>query len=118
MYKEIAMRKRISLIAFAAVISIVFANQCVLAEDANAQKGKEKAMSVQLQWFGHASFKITEGNTIIYIDPWKLKEAKHDASVVLISHSHFDHYSADDIKKVSGPQTRVIGAGDVIKKAG
>jgi L-ascorbate metabolism protein UlaG (beta-lactamase superfamily) len=86
--------------------------------DKSGQKGKEKTMSVKLQWFGHASFKITDGNTIVYIDPWKLKDAKHDATVVLISHSHYDHYSADDIKKVSGPQSKLIGAGDVIKKQG
>jgi L-ascorbate metabolism protein UlaG (beta-lactamase superfamily) len=88
----------------------------VNAEEPNAVKGKEKAMSVKLQWFGHASFKITEGSTVIYIDPWKLKDAMHDATIVLISHSHYDHYSAGDIKKVSGAQTKLIGAGDVIKK--
>jgi L-ascorbate metabolism protein UlaG (beta-lactamase superfamily) len=116
--KEIAVRKRISFIVFTSVISIICTSQRIFAADNAVQKEREKAMSVKLQWFGHASFKITEANTIIYIDPWKLKDAKHDASVVLISHSHFDHYSAEDIKKVSGLQTRIIGAGDVIKKQG
>jgi L-ascorbate metabolism protein UlaG (beta-lactamase superfamily) len=112
------MRKRISFIVSTSVISIICASQCIFA-DANAvQKERGKAMPVQLQWFGHASFRITEGNTIIYIDPWKLKDAKHDATAVLISHSHFDHYSPEDIKKVSSAQTKLIGAGDVIKKQG
>jgi L-ascorbate metabolism protein UlaG (beta-lactamase superfamily) len=118
MFKEIAMRKRIPLIAFTAVISIVCANQCVFAEDANVQKGKEKAMSVQLQWFGHASFRISSGSDVIYIDPWKLKETPHDATVVLVSHSHYDHYSAGDIAKVSGMTTKLVAAGDVIQKQG
>jgi L-ascorbate metabolism protein UlaG (beta-lactamase superfamily) len=116
--KEIAVRKRISFIVFTSVISIICTSQRIFA-DANAvQKEREKAMSVKLQWFGHASFKITEGNTIIYIDPWKLKETPHDATVVLVSHSHYDHYSADDIAKVSGMTTKFIAAEDVVKKQG
>ena len=90
----------------------------VLAEETSGQEGKEKAMSVKLQWFGHASFRISEGNTIVYIDPWKLKDAKHDATLVLVSHSHHDHYSADDIAKVSGMTTQLIGAADVIQAQG
>lgn len=39
-----------------------------------SEEGKEAAMAVKLQWFGHASFKITAGEDVIYIDPWKLKE--------------------------------------------
>jgi L-ascorbate metabolism protein UlaG (beta-lactamase superfamily) len=112
------MRKRISFIVSTSVISIICASQCIFA-DANAvQKERGKAMPVQLQWFGHASFRITEGNTIIYIDPWKLKDAKHDATAVLISHSHFDHYSAEDIEKVSGMTTKFIAAEDVVQKQG
>jgi L-ascorbate metabolism protein UlaG (beta-lactamase superfamily) len=89
-----------------------------LAGEPAGQKGKEKTMSVKLQWLGHASFKITDGNTVIYIDPWKLKEAAHDATLVLVSHSHGDHYSADDINKVSASATKLIAAGDVIQQAG
>jgi L-ascorbate metabolism protein UlaG (beta-lactamase superfamily) len=112
------MRTRISLIAFTAIISIVFANPRIFAEDNAVQKGKEKAMSVKLQWFGHASFRISSGSDVIYIDPWKLKDTPHDATVVLVSHSHYDHYSADDIAKVSGMTTKFVAAEDVIQKQG
>ncbi|MGB7581447.1 MAG: MBL fold metallo-hydrolase [Sedimentisphaerales bacterium] len=112
------MRTRISLIAFTAIISIVFANPSIFAEDTAVQKGKENTMPVQLQWFGHASFKISSGSDVIYIDPWKLKDAPHDATIVLVSHSHYDHYSAEDIAKVSGMATKFVAAGDVIQKQG
>jgi L-ascorbate metabolism protein UlaG (beta-lactamase superfamily) len=79
---------------------------------------REKAMTIKLQWFGHASFKITDGNTVIYIDPWKLKETKHDATLILVSHSHYDHYSAPDIEKVSNFNTRLVASGDVITAEG
>jgi L-ascorbate metabolism protein UlaG (beta-lactamase superfamily) len=110
------MRTRILLIAFTAIISIVCVNQRIFAEETAVQKGKEKAMSVKLQWFGHASFKISSGSDVIYIDPWKLKDAPHDATIVLVSHIHYDHYSAEDIAKVSGMTTKFISAEDVVQK--
>ena len=104
------------MIALTAIISIVCANQHVFAEETAIQKGKEKAMSVKLQWFGHASFKISSGSDVIYIDPWKLKDAPHDGTIVLVSHIHYDHYSAEDIAKVSGMTTKFISTEDVIQK--
>jgi len=111
------MRKCISIVTFI-ITGVTVCNQYVFAEEKQVQKEKEKAMSVKLQWFGHASFKITEGNTVVYIDPWKLKETPHDATIVLVSHSHYDHFSAPDIAKVSGMTTKLIAAGDVIQKQG
>lgn len=73
-------------------------------------------MSITIQWLGHASFKMTGAEAVVYIDPWKLSESPKDASMVLVSHSHYDHYSAEDIRKVSGPQTRIIGPADVAGK--
>jgi L-ascorbate metabolism protein UlaG (beta-lactamase superfamily) len=90
----------------------------VLAETPAVQKERGQTMPVKLQWLGHASFRISDGNTVIYIDPWKLKDDKHDATLVLVSHSHYDHYSAGDIAKVSGMTTKLIAAGDVIQKQG
>ena len=77
---------------------------------------KEAAMGTTLQWLGHASFKIYHENTVIYIDPWKLKDSPHDATLVLVSHSHYDHYSPSDIARVSGAETKLIASADVVKK--
>jgi L-ascorbate metabolism protein UlaG (beta-lactamase superfamily) len=77
---------------------------------------KEAAMGLTLQWLGHASFKICHEDTILYIDPWKLKDSPHDATLVLVSHSHHDHYSPEDIAKVSSPETKLIASSDVIAK--
>jgi len=90
----------------------------VLAETPAVQKEREEAMPVKLQWLGHASFKISDGNTVIYIDPWKLKDASHDATLVLVSHSHDDHYSAETIGKVSRAGTKLIASADVIGEEG
>ena len=77
---------------------------------------KEAAMGTTLQWLGHAGFKICHEKTVIYIDPWKLKDSPHDATLVLVSHSHYDHYSPEDIAKVSGAETKLIASADVVTR--
>lgn len=73
-------------------------------------------MDTTLQWLGHASFRICYEDTVIYIDPWKLKGSPGEATVVLVSHSHYDHYSTQDIAKVSGPDTKLVASADVVQK--
>lgn len=70
---------------------------------------------VMIQWLGHASFLIRDAVTI-YIDPWKLKRSEPPADLILVSHSHYDHFSPPDIEKVSAAGTRIIGAGDLAGK--
>ncbi|MFB0552932.1 MAG: MBL fold metallo-hydrolase [Phycisphaerae bacterium] len=80
------------------------------------ETGKEASMGITIQWLGHASFKICHEDIVIYIDPWKLKESPHDANLVFVSHSHHDHYSPEDITKISGPDTKLIASADVVAK--
>lgn len=70
-------------------------------------------MSVKIKWLGHASFKISSEGKTVYIDPWKVEASPGDASVVLVSHGHYDHCSESDIEKVSGPETKILGPADV-----
>jgi L-ascorbate metabolism protein UlaG (beta-lactamase superfamily) len=74
-------------------------------------------MSVDhIHWLGHATFRIDDGAVVIYIDPWKLPAGAPKADVILITHSHFDHYSVDDIAKIEKPTTVFVAPADVASK--
>ena len=59
---------------------------------------------------------VYEQNTIkinnIYIDPYRIKDVTHDAEIVFITHSHYDHLSLEDLKKVKNDDTIVIAPDD------
>jgi L-ascorbate metabolism protein UlaG (beta-lactamase superfamily) len=71
-----------------------------------------------IQWLGHASVRIWSGDVVIYVDPRKLSDSPHDATLVLVTHTHSDHYSPTDIAKVWGPEAKLIAAGDVVAAEG
>jgi len=49
-----------------------------------------------------------EGTKVIYFDPFKIAEDKHDADIVFVTHEHYDHFSPEDIKKISNENTILI----------
>lgn len=49
-----------------------------------------------------------EGTKVIYFDPFKITEEKHDADIIFITHEHFDHFSPEDITKVSNDNTVLV----------
>lgn len=55
----------------------------------------------------HSSIKISKGQ-VIYIDPFKITEEKHDADLILITHNHYDHYSEEDIEKIIKEDTVIV----------
>ena len=55
----------------------------------------------------HSSIKIN-GEKVIYIDPYKIKEINKDADLIFITHEHYDHYSIEDINKIKKSNTRFI----------
>lgn len=52
-----------------------------------------------------ASVKLETAQGIIYFDPFRLKKFSDKADFIFITHSHFDHFSPRDIKKISKSNT-------------
>ena len=73
---------------------------------------------IYIQWLGHASVKIWAADVVVYVDPRRLSDSPHDATLVLVTHTHGDHYSPGDIANVSGPQTQFIAPPDVVQQYG
>ena len=61
-------------------------------------------------WLGHSTIRI-DGEKVIYIDPWKLRDPK-EADIILISHSHYDHLSPEDVGKIQKNDTVIITTQD------
>lgn len=55
----------------------------------------------------HSAIKIT-GSKTIYIDPFKITSGLHDADYIFCTHTHFDHYSLEDIVKIQNENTKII----------
>jgi len=72
-------------------------------------------MEPRIIWLGHASFLIETDQGNIYIDPWKLKGGPK-ADLILVTHSHMDHLSEDDIKMIKKDGTVIVGPPDVAEK--
>ena len=67
-------------------------------------------MSLTLTWLGHASF-VLAGARRVYIDPWKI-DGGDPADVVVVTHSHYDHLSAEDVAKIAGDHTVILAPPD------
>lgn len=64
----------------------------------------------------HSSIKISK-NHIIYIDPYKINEEFNDADIIFCTHSHYDHFSEEDILKVKKEHTKLVIPEDCLTKA-
>lgn len=58
---------------------------------------------------------LISGNIKIYFDPIKM-ENKHDADYIFITHSHYDHFSKEDILNIKNDNTVIIGPYDIYDK--
>ena len=64
----------------------------------------------------HSSIRFNKG-LIIYFDPFKINENYHDADIIFITHSHYDHYSEEDISKVIKDNTTIVVPKDLEDRA-
>ena len=61
----------------------------------------------------HASIVLYDN---IYIDPYKIENETHNAKYLFITHSHYDHFSIEDIEKVRNEDTIFFVTSDCKEK--
>jgi len=69
-----------------------------------------------IEWLGHASFRITSQDIVIYIDPYEIAGEEPKADIILVTHSHYDHCSPQDIEKIAKEGTIVFLPADAQSK--
>ena len=77
-----------------------------------------KYKGIEINWLGHAGFKIANDSKVIYIDPFQLENNKNydNADIIFITHPHYDHLSIEDIKKIIKKETLIVSTSDVNSK--
>lgn len=71
---------------------------------------------MEIQVLCHSSMKIKTGGKIIYSDPFRVKEESKDADIIIITHSHYDHFSEEDIEKVKKQTTKILVTQDLLER--
>ena len=78
----------------------------------------EVPQPVHVTWLGHAAVRIAWKDLVLYVDPYRLTTSPQDADLILITHSHSDHYSPSDIARVRTGKTEFVAPADVVKALG
>jgi L-ascorbate metabolism protein UlaG (beta-lactamase superfamily) len=67
-------------------------------------------MGMKLKLLGHASFKLTVGDKIIFIDPYAGDDSAYDekADIILSTHEHRDHSDPEKIALVRDDKTKIL----------
>ncbi len=72
-------------------------------------------MLENIELLNHACIKFNK-EKILYIDPFHLDNNYNDADIILITHSHYDHFSEEDILKVKNENTIICVTDDLYDK--
>jgi L-ascorbate metabolism protein UlaG (beta-lactamase superfamily) len=71
-----------------------------------------------VEWLGHSGFRIRAGRAVLYIDPYRVAAGSPPADLILITHGHYDHFSPQDVERLSHDGTRLVGPAAVAERAG
>src|SRR5215212_10027901 len=69
-----------------------------------------------LDWMGHAGFRVRVGRATVYIDPYRIPEGAPPADLILITHGHYDHFSPQDVERLSTKRTWLVGPAAVAER--
>jgi L-ascorbate metabolism protein UlaG (beta-lactamase superfamily) len=71
-----------------------------------------------VEWLGHASFRIRVGRSTVYIDPYRVPDDATPADLILITHGHYDHFSPQDVERLTTRETWLVGPAAVAERVG
>ena len=69
-----------------------------------------------LEWLGHSGFRIRAGRSVVYIDPYRVPPGSPPADLILITHGHYDHFSPQDVERLSTRRTWLVGPAAVAER--
>ena len=70
---------------------------------------------MKIQVLCHSSIKIIT-DKVIYLDPFRIEKENHDADIIMITHSHYDHFSEENINKIKNSSTKILVPSDLLSK--
>jgi L-ascorbate metabolism protein UlaG (beta-lactamase superfamily) len=62
-----------------------------------------------IDWLGHSGFRIRVGRAVVYIDPYRVPDDSPPADLILVTHAHYDHFSPQDVERLSTRRTWLVG---------
>lgn len=66
----------------------------------------------KIDFLGHSSIRIN-AEVVVYIDPFNLSDNETLADLIFVTHSHYDHFSKEDILSIKKESTKIIITSDL-----
>jgi L-ascorbate metabolism protein UlaG (beta-lactamase superfamily) len=73
-------------------------------------------MLERFTWYRQAAYRWAGDGLTVYIDPWQVPEGHDPADVIFLTHSHFDHFSQDDIDRLRRDDTAIVAPRDLAEE--
>jgi L-ascorbate metabolism protein UlaG (beta-lactamase superfamily) len=69
-----------------------------------------------LDWIGHSGFRLRAGRANVYIDPYRVSPDAPKADLILVTHGHYDHFSPQDIERLTQKGTVLVAPAAVAER--
>ena len=69
-----------------------------------------------VEWLGHSGFRLRLGGATVYLDPYRVGDGP-PADLILITHGHYDHFSPQDVERLSHERTWLVAPAAVAEQA-